>query len=1035
MSGSACRGCGGDNPPDDAFCGFCGLRLVALEVASEVAPEAWSCRECGATGRPGTAYCGTCGARWGGTRVDDLRLVTALFADISGFTTLADTLETEDLHDVINPLIGGLARIAEKYDGFITKYAGDALLVLYGAPVAHEDDAQRALLTALEMHAALPTLLEQIGPAVSHLTIHVGVNTGKVVAGRVGSDAQADYSVLGDSVILAQRLESVCPSGQTYVGPATYELCKAEFDFESVGELTLKGKLKPVEGYRLVGRRRAGTGTGRPLVGRSGELAVVDEVLDAVEAGRGVLLALSGEPGSGKSRLLAEARTRATGRGVRWLSARCLSYGSSLPYWPFADLLRQALGLRVEDPAEETRARLWDVLPSATMVGAERLLGLPVEQVGPEQARREVHDALASWLTMLAERSPVVLSIEDTHWADSASMDVLGELVRTTGGHGVGLVVTCRPEGVDPIESLGAETDYHYLAVGPLSEHAVAELAGDVLGLPVGPALLELLVERTLGNPLFVEELARSLQETGALVDTSAGADLRPGYDLTEVPGSVERVFNARVDALPPHALELLSTCSVIGRSSRVSLISAVVDDDPRPTLELLAELGMLDTVVDSDEPALAFHHALLHDVVYSRILRRQKRALHRRVADVGRRLYGDSDITIELLARHLYLADAGEEAVEPLLRAGRRAVQLYANDTAAENFARAVEVLQGLDDPARLAAVSCELALVQERRGAYDEAIVAFDAARRGGEVRAWTGAAEVLAKLGRYDEALSLLGSSPGADDLAVLLERCRVHFAASQPVEALEAVRAGLRVVGDDARRKADLLVELVRIEADSEHPHFAVSHGRKAIALLEELGDLRQLSAVLRLVGDAYVRQDLLTEASAHLERSAALAARTGYVEQAAAALLSLAIVEARRERYDEALAASGEALAIAERVGHKPGTAACLVNIADFLVRAGRLDDALPAAARARRFAESVGQAHVLAMALVTEAQLHEKRGETASAREAALRARSTATSLSYAEAVDDADAVLARLALVSADEGADPRGPRPRLAD
>ena len=1016
MSRSACRGCGGENPADDAFCGYCGLRAAALEVASEVSAEAWGCRECGAANRPGTAYCGACGARWAGTRVEDLRLVTALFADISGFTTLADTLETEDLHDVINPLIGGLARIAEKYDGFINKYAGDALLVIYGAPVAHEDDAQRALLTALEMHAALPSLLEQIGPAASHLTIHVGVNTGKVVAGRVGSDAQADYSVLGDSVILAQRLESVCPSGQTYVGPSTYELCKGDFDFESVGELTLKGKLKPVEGHRLVGRRRAGTTTERPLVGRSAELAVVDEVLDAVESGRGVLLSVSGEPGNGKSRLLAEARTRATGRGVRWLPARCLSYGSALPYWPFADLLRQALALRVEDPPEEIQARLWDVMPRSTIVGAERLLGLPVDPVGPEQARREVHDALAAWLRMLAERSPVILSIEDTHWADTATMDVLGELIRTTGDLGVGLVLTCRPEGLEAVEALASDTESRALPVGPLSDSAVTELAGDVLGQPAGPELMTLLVERTRGNPLFVEELCRSLQESGALVDTSAGSDLRPGYDLESVPGTVERVFNARVDALPAHALELLSTCAVIGRISRLSLIRAVVEDDPRSTLDLLAELGMLDTVVDSDEPALAFHHALLHDVVYSRILRKQKRALHRRVADVGRQLYGDSDLTVELLARHLYLADAGEEAVEPLLRAGRRAVRLYANDTAAEHLTRALEVMEVTGR--ERGPVLVELAEVLELLGRYDEALSRFQDAVPSIGPRAAAGAASVLTKLGEYDRALSVL-DGVGSDDADVLAQRARTEFAAGNPVQALEAVRAGLKLARDDQARKAALLVELVTIEADSEHPWFAIAHGRKALALLAELGDLPQQASVLRHMGNAQAQSGDLDGAAASLQRSTTLAHRTGVVEEAAAALLNLAIVHGKRGDQDGALEASRSALAIAERLGHRPGQAACKVNIAHYLLEAGRLQEAAEAVREALTAAATVGQGHILAMAQVTDAQLRERLGDLDGAIASASAARQTAQALSFADAVHDAEAVLERLLAIS----------------
>lgn len=1014
MSRSACRGCGGENPVDDAFCGHCGLRAATLEVASEVSAEAWSCRECGAGNRPGTAYCGACGARWAGTRVEDLRLVTALFADISGFTTLADTLETEDLHDVISPLIGGLARIAEKYDGFITKYAGDALLVLYGAPVAHEDDAQRALLTALEMHATLPSLLEQIGPAASHLTIHVGVNTGKVVAGRVGSDAQADYSVLGDSVILAQRLESVCPSGQTYVGPSTYELCKGEFDFESVGELTLKGKLKPVEGHRLVGRRRAGTTTERPLVGRAAELAVVDEVLDAVESGRGVLLSVSGEPGNGKSRLLAEARTRATGRGIRWLPARCLSYGSALPYWPFADLLRQALALRVEDPPEEIQARLWDVMPRSTIVGAERLLGLPVDPVGPEQARREVHDALAAWLRMLAERSPVVLSIEDTHWADTATMDVLGELVRTTGDLGVGLVLTCRPEGSAALEPLGADADWRHVTVEPLGPEAVVELSGDVLGLPAGPEMTALLFERTSGNPLFVEELCRSLQESGALVDTSAGCDLRPGYDLDAVPGTVERVFNARVDALPPHALELLSTCAVIGRISRLSLIRAVVDEDPRSTLALLVELGMLDTVVDSDEPALAFHHALLHDVVYSRILRKQKRALHRRVADVGRQLYGDSDITVDLLARHLYLADAGLEAVDPLLRAGRRAVRLYANDTAALHLERAVEVLESIEDLTRLAEAAGELAAVQELRGAYDEALALYSRARelRPEWTRGWSGAAAVLRKTGRYDAALSLL-SAAGEAPTEILLEAARSQHLSGRAGEALDAVRAALKAASTDVDRSQALL-ELVSIEAEVDHPEFAVAHGRKALALLERLGDLRGQAAAHRLIGDAHRRLDDLDAAAAALARAVELADRTGDAEEVGGSLVNLALVHRERGDVHEAERVTAEAAQRFERMGHGSGRTICYGNLADLVLQDGRVDEAREWADRSLVVARRIGHTRQEAVALLTLAEVEVAANRPAEALRLLTEVRPVFLELSALDMVEYCDGVAAR---------------------
>ena len=366
----------------------------------------WGCRSCGTPNEARMAFCVRCGSRRGVERADDLRLVTALFADISGFTTLADQLDAEDLHAVINPLIAGLAGIAERYGGFVAKYAGDALLCLFGAPVAHEDDAQRALLAAYEMQAGLPAMLASLGPAAKGLTIHIGVNTGKVVAGAVGSAAQNDYSVLGDSVILAQRLESVCPSGQTYVGESTRELCKDEFDFEDVGELQLKGKLTQVRAFRLVWRKRSGSDASRPLVGREQELATV---LDSLRAGSAVLV--SGEPGVGKSRLMAETRLRITGQGAWWLQMRCLSYGASLAYWPFIDLVRQALGLRVEDDASTVAERLRTTLPGEHVAGAARLLGQPVDELEPEAARRQVHDAISGMIGFLAGDRPITLAV------------------------------------------------------------------------------------------------------------------------------------------------------------------------------------------------------------------------------------------------------------------------------------------------------------------------------------------------------------------------------------------------------------------------------------------------------------------------------------------------------------------------------------------------------------------------------------------------------------------------------------------------
>ena len=986
MADTACRACGADVVSGMAFCGQCGTRAAAVDVAGEGSAEAWACRECGGANPPGSRFCGHCGSRWTPLHAQDLRMVTALFADISGFTTLADNLPIEDLHDVINPLVRGLARIAERYDGFIEKYAGDALLVVYGAPVAHEDDPQRALLAALDMHDTLPRLLADIGPAASDLTIHIGVNTGRVVAGRSGSEQQADYTVLGDSVILAQRLESVCPPGQTYVGPLTYELCRDEYDFEPLGQLTLKGKVRPVEAYRLIGRRRAGTATDRPLIGRNAELRVVDRVLSAATNGTGTTLAFTGDPGVGKSRLLAETRARATAQGMRWLAARCLSYGASLPYWPFADLLRQALGLRIEDSASVVRRRIEESLPAASVDGAERLLGVATADVSPEQARRQTHDAVIAWIRSLAAIGPVVVSVEDVHWADTATVELLAELVRATRRRPVAIVLSARTEAAEMLGRITADSARTDIHLTPLTAAAVADLVDSVLGKPPGSALLSLLVERTGGNPLFAEELTRSLIGAGALVETTSTYDLRPTWDLADVPRSVETVFAARLDQLTSALLDLLQHCAVLGRTARLSVLRAVMDDvDITPAVDELIGLGLLDRVVDSDDHAVAFHHALLHDVVYRRILRKRRRRLHRKMADVGRRLYGDGDEMVGFLAEHLYLADAGDEAVGPLLRAGRLAERLFANDTAVVHLSRALDVLgrTAPEDP-RTAAVRLELARVHELRGDYDGALELFEQAHRDSEragVEAWRGTASVLRKKGLVAESLAVLDDGLGdsrldvADLAPLYLEKAALQALEGRSQEAIGAAEAGLAVCRDDALG-GELLLRLARAEEDLGRHDDALEHAERGRELFERAGDLRGLAFAYRVLAGLLRHHDRNDDAADAARRGLELAERVGSTEEVGGCLINLGVVELTRGNLEAAVSCNERAIELFERAGHTNGRATAHVNLAETLVGMGHTDEALTHATTGLELATSISATWTAADAHRTIARVH-----------------------------------------------------------
>jgi len=287
----------------------------------------------------------------GGQFQEERRLVTAVFADVSGFTPLADRLDPEELLEVIDPVVSALSSVVGRYEGFVEKFAGDALLALFGAPISHEDDADRALLVALEMHRELARILHALPADASGLTLHVGVNTGHGVARLIGSSVRTDYGVLGDSVVLAQRLEAAAAPGETYVSDSTYRLTADRFEFEPVGELTLKGKAEPVRAWRLIGERQRTERPRRAIFGRERELARLEEALAAAAAGKATALALVGEPGVGKSTLMEATRARATAQGMRWVHARCLSYGAGLPYWPLADLLRREAAIDSDTPA------------------------------------------------------------------------------------------------------------------------------------------------------------------------------------------------------------------------------------------------------------------------------------------------------------------------------------------------------------------------------------------------------------------------------------------------------------------------------------------------------------------------------------------------------------------------------------------------------------------------------------------------------------------------------------------------------------
>ena len=999
MPEQPCAACGGVNPEGMRFCGHCGAPLETGAAPPEPKPDVAEALRNFVVGQVADRL-----VESGGQLPEERRLITALFADVSGFTSLAERLDPEQLLEVIDPVISGLSSVVARYDGYVEKFAGDALLALFGAPVTHEDDAARALLVALEMHRELERLCREL-PHNAELTVHIGVNSGHGIARVLGSEARMDYAVLGDSVILAQRLESAAPSGETYVSELTMKLTEERFEFEPVGELTLKGKAEPVPAWRLLRERREVDAIPRrtsPLVGREPELAEANAVISALAAGGGAVLTVVGEPGVGKSRLTAEIRAGVEERGWFWLETRCLSYGGGNAYWPYAELLRRFAGIAVDDAPVEAGARL-DASLAETSTGDtapffRRLLGLPdadetLAGVEPEAFRRGLHDAFARWTRAVAAARPCVLAIEDVHWADASTIALTAELARLCASQPVVLYLIARPEAEAVLREVAPLRKR--LVLEPLAGESVDDLVQGILdGVPPSD-LSRFIASRTGGNPFFVEELVRSLRESEVLVQEDRGWSMRPGWDARELPPTIEEVLAARIDLLPRSAAATLQTASVIGRRVRRPLLAAISSEpDLDAAVTRLVDGAFLDRAEEDGEETLSFHHALVQDVAYSRLLRRNQRVLHRRVAEAAEQLYGAGDDVVDLLARHLYLGEAGAKAVDYLMRAAERARRLFANEEAILHLTRAAELETGADATThREAEIKVALADLHELVGNYDEALRLYSEVKAtSGSVEAWRGIASTLRRRGEYDEALSTVEEAfatealRDADLLPLWLEQAWTLLVAGRQQQAIEVVQAGLAAA---ARRRdalvAHLLLQLARAETVEGEYEAALEHGLDAQGIFEELEDLRGLAMALRIVGDAYNQSERVDEAAAALRRGLELAERVGSAEEIGGCLINLGLVEYRRGDAAAAIGYDRRAVEEFERIGHGSGRARGYANLADKLALIGEYDESRGWAVKALDLSRAIGHSITIADVFDTMAYIGLQEGDYAKA--------------------------------------------------
>jgi class 3 adenylate cyclase/tetratricopeptide (TPR) repeat protein len=969
-----CVACLQSNPPGTKFCGHCGARAAEDAAQSVVQTIA------DLTAAPSGSAAG------GGERAEQRRLITIVFADISGFTPLADRLDPEEVAAAVDPILARMAAIIERYDGHLHQYAGDAIIAYFGAPVAHEDDAVRALLAARDMHAEVAEVVATLPPEVSHVRLHIGVNTGHVVTGFRGDGVRLDYYALGDAVNTAQRLEAACPVGEVYVGDLTRRLAEPALTFESVGELVMKGKPQPVVAWRLVREAEASATAPEAMVGRAAELDVVNAALSAAGNGEPVVLGIVGEPGVGKTRLLVEARERALAAGMRWLDTRCLSYGTVLAYRPYLELLRRMAGARVGDHPEQVQAQLAavaaelgldDVLPYLKHVA-----GVPGDDIpdairhNAQALRTRVQDALVEAVLALTARGPVVLAIEDMHWMDSASVDVTALLLARAAQRPLCLAGTARPEGRAHFDRFADAVRAERIELSGLDPAAAHRMAESIAGAPIDPAAMSELLARTGGNALFVQEVVRSLLDAGAIRPGPTGMVVDLGGDVGDVPSTIESVLAARIDLLPLDATDVLGVASVVGREVRLPLLRGLVPLDEAAldaVLDVLVSRQFLDRVVEGGEERVVFHHALVADVAYGRLLRRRRRELHRRLLEVALRLYGDGDDAIDLLARNAYLGDMGTAALPYLVRAAERAAALFANAQAMTFLQQAIEIVEGADaSSGQLSQLLMQLGRLQDRTGPFEDAVESFRRAYHlDGEPDAAIAEARTLNKLDRAPESLAVLDEVKRKhpelsteQHAQIALERARaLSFGGHtrMAVQVLSTQLAGLAAQGAaGTTSEAEMRVFRARLLCQVDAIDEALSDAAAAARQLESAGDLPRLSTALRVLGGVLTESGRAEEGIATLERALDVARQVGHAEEIAACSINLGYGLWGLGRRDEALEYDQQAIAACESMGLKAGVANAKVNLCDKLIDLERWDEARDVGQQALEIAGEAG---------------------------------------------------------------------------
>ena len=949
-----------------------------------------------------------------GTVEGDLRPVTVLFGDVRGFTRLAEVLAPEKLVSAINGCFDILDEVITRYGGEVDKFLGDGVMATFGAPVAHADDPRRAVLAALDMQAALSrfntALRKQIG---CELEMRIGINTGIVLAGPIGSQRKRAYTVMGDAVNVASRLERVAPVGSILIGEATRAHLGSAFRLRLRRSVRLRGRDAPVRSYIVLGqstqvRRRAGY---QLYLGRSAELKRIQDALDPIASGRRAVVEVEGGMGVGKSALMLAAHRGPAGRGRAWLTVACPPYGQDLPYTTLAGLLRGLLARVEHAPACLSLESVLEHSPE--MDGVDTALAAAVVRdllahsmpgsdpsthgLTAQLRKGLLARATKALLLTVARRRPLVLVLDDCHWLDAPSAVIVEEAIGDLADAALGWVIVHRPGWLAP-PAWAVDTR---LRVDPLSGQASADLAWRLLGRAASEETVAFVVERAEGNPLYLVELCGAVAECGPpLQAAEAGreaADGEPRY-LTD---QLRSLILSRVDGLDEMGRRAVHVAAVLGHAFPARLLRRVLGaGDWADVLARLEEQGMLvrESRARGDGTGSTwiwhFRHPLVQETVYASLLSAARATLHRVAGDALEQMT-DAAIAdrLALLALHFGRSDDRDRAVRYLCAAGDRARALYLNREAIHYYEDALARLgnTGTDREQRahiLAALGTALEVLAEDEAAMNNLQAAVELETR----------PEVQSDLRRQ---------------LAEIHRRRGTYAAAHEELARAEACIAGL----DNPLLLARVRIARAMLAVFRGTYAEARLLGAEAIALLTGTDSPLDVAAAYRAVGVAAAREEDLGVAGLAFTRALESAREGNDALLSATISVNLATTLHLRGESGEARELYRQALAFYERIGAKRGIALACNNLGDLTWQGGAGD--WPAARgwweRAMRLYEAIGDQRGIAIAARNMGEGFTVAGEPEQAEPHLRRAQRLSTELGDPEIIDAVERALVRL--------------------